>query len=195
MGIELVGYLPEKTWFAAVTPEAAGKLSGLSDLRAAGKILPKDKVRPEVWAGEFSVFADNGDGTVNLFAELFKGVDEEEVKVKLSELGAFDIRPGQFPRTLDITIDKSKIENLARIDGISWIEGKLPPPTPTNDVTRSNTQVNTLQATPYSLDGSGLQVGIFEAFGSGPSGDGAAVDAHQDFASRQIGRASCRERV
>jgi len=72
-------------------------------------------------------------------------------------------------------IHASDLDTLAADDAVMWVEPPLPQMSHLNAENRALTGVNTLQTAPYDLDGSGVDVMIY---------DGGKVVNHNDFASR-----------
>jgi len=74
-----------------------------------------------------------------------------------------------------LAIKPDQINGLASDDAVMWVEPPLPPMSVDNAENRVLTGANTLNAIPYSLDGTGVTVLVYDA---------GQVFAHQDFGSR-----------
>jgi hypothetical protein len=74
-----------------------------------------------------------------------------------------------------IAVKPSLIELVAADDAVMWVEPPLPQFTNTNAENRALTGVDTVNSAPYSLDGSGVTVLVYDA---------GTVFGHQDFGSR-----------
>lgn len=72
-------------------------------------------------------------------------------------------------------IPASRLSDLASDDSVMWIEPPLPMMTDLNAENRVLTGANTVNASPYGLDGSGVTVMVY---------DGGRVFEHADFAGR-----------
>ncbi|MBI5096296.1 MAG: S8 family serine peptidase [Nitrospirae bacterium] len=99
----------------------------------------------------------------------------EEAKAAMESLGAIVLKEEPDFRTLEIAVEEGKITRIAQEDISQWIEDVPPPPVPHNDGIRTNTGVNTVQASPYNLSGSGVNVGQWD--------DGDVDSTHDDFGS------------
>jgi len=73
-------------------------------------------------------------------------------------------------------IPVASLPGLAAEDAVQWLEPPLPPFDEVNDSNRAITQVNTVQAPPYGLDGAGVTVMVYDA--------GYGYATHPDFGGR-----------
>jgi len=78
---------------------------------------------------------------------------------------------------LVVEMPRANIEALAAEDAVQWIEPAAPPLTEANDGSRQQIGVDVVQAGPYSLDGTNIDVLVY---------DGGRVGAHVDFGTRLI---------
>ncbi|MCA9304122.1 MAG: S8 family serine peptidase, partial [Phycisphaerales bacterium] len=74
-----------------------------------------------------------------------------------------------------IYIHASDLDTLVADDAVMWVEPPLPQMSHLNAENRALTGVNMVQAAPYNLDGTGVDVLIY---------DGGRMVSHNDFASR-----------
>jgi hypothetical protein len=79
-----------------------------------------------------------------------------------------------------VELPVSQVASLADEDAIQWIEPPIPALQPHNDGIRYITQVDQVQAVPYGLDGSGVNILLFD--------EGAADTSHPDLAGRIYAR-------
>lgn len=77
---------------------------------------------------------------------------------------------------LVVELPLSRLLALASEDPVQWIEPALPLLTPTNAENRTLTRANQVQAAPYSLNGAGVSVLVFDG--------GTVRTTHQDFGGR-----------
>ena len=73
-------------------------------------------------------------------------------------------------------VPRANVRALAAEDAVEWIEPPLPPLKPVNDSNRVITQAAQVQAAPYNLDGTGINVLVYDA--------GTARATHVDFGGR-----------
>ncbi len=80
--------------------------------------------------------------------------------------------------TAVVEMPASRIMALADEDGVQWIEPPLPLFDELNDAAREATGADEVQAPPYSLDGTGVKVMVFDG--------GRAAIGHMDFGGRAV---------
>jgi len=78
--------------------------------------------------------------------------------------------------TLVVELPYSQIKLLSEDDSVMYIEPALPKFDVLNDSNRARVGANTLQDPPYALDGSGVNVFVYDG--------GTALESHQDFGGR-----------
>lgn len=76
---------------------------------------------------------------------------------------------------VSLLVKASQVKSIAEQDSVMWVEPPLPALEDNNAENRALTGVNTVNAAPYSLDGSGVTVLVY---------DGGQVYPHNDFGSR-----------
>jgi hypothetical protein len=74
--------------------------------------------------------------------------------------------------TLIVHLHKDEVAALAAEDAVEWLEQPLPLLEPINDGNRARVGADTLQAAPYNLDGTDVDVLVY---------DGGRVDEHDDL--------------
>lgn len=183
-GITLLDPLTRVTWTAAVTKTAASALEGEPSLRWAGELAAADKLaegaRPD---DEPPPYMKQPDGKLAYLVRFHKDVTAAEVEALARDLGVTlgGLDDATFPivRTVAVIASPEQLAAVAEADIVQWIE---PAPPPERDLNVGGAQplsnVGPVQAAPFNLDGTGVNVGIWEA---GP----AVVDAaHLDLAGR-----------
>jgi len=81
-GIELLAYIPRKSWFASVSN--ADIISNFPNIRAITEILSEDKISPAV---RNKNYVKNGDGTINVSIQFFNDVDLDEAAFEIQTYG------------------------------------------------------------------------------------------------------------
>ena len=196
-GVELGRALGGGAYFARVAPAAldsaaAERLRGLVDVRE----LEHDwKLHPALAAGEtppWTVVAldERGEPTVAVYLLLHQDVVLERGDVLLQALGGSTLGVLESVNGLVALLPRSRIAELAAADEVQWVEPALPQMegvsapgpalAPLNDSNRARTQADLLQAAPYNLDGSGVNVLVYDG------GTGRAT--HLDFGGRLSAR-------
>ncbi|HUU84910.1 MAG TPA: S8 family serine peptidase, partial [Phycisphaerae bacterium] len=183
-GIELLGPLGGGAYFAAVSGDGVDT----AGLRSAPAVIGLEsidrawKLDPRILAGEvpaYAVVAEavSGDrvvgvyvlfhGDVSLFADAVDAVERHGGVVR-DDLRAIN--------GLVVELPEGNVEALADEDVVQWIEWPLPRMSEVNNSNRVVTEADTAQAPPYSLDGTGVTVLVYDG--------GTARSTHVDFQGR-----------
>lgn len=183
-GITLLDPLTRVTWTAAVTKSAASALDGEPSLRWAGELAAADKLAAGARPGdEPPDYMRQPDGKLAYAVRFYKDVTAAEVEALARDLGVtvagLDAATFDIVRTVAVIVSPDQLAEVAEADIVQWIE---PAPPPEHDLNVGGAQplsnVGAVQAAPFNLDGTGVNVGIWEA---GP----AVVDnAHLDLTGR-----------
>ena len=190
IGITLVSFVGDTLYTAFVTPTPdANHPTFLGLVRWLGPIQPTDKIDPKIGAGQFELWADNGDGTVKLLIHFHEDVTPDAAVAQLTQAG---IAHQPFSEHVYAgNVAKSAIPQVAALDGVRWIEEGPLPNLPENDSTRAEMNVDAAQAASINgasifyagLDGSGVKVAVFD---SGINADNSPGNGHNDFAGRLL---------
>jgi hypothetical protein len=173
-GVDLLAYVPTNTWFASMPAGSNLQSEALAGARWIGAIQPEDRTAPNLRAGQ-GARVTHDDGTVSLDLRFFADVTSAEVSQIIAKYGGvIEAEAPEFHR-FTVRVDPEAIDALASEDGVQWIADAPPPKTTENDGSRARTNVNALHGAPYNLDGSGVDLGIW---------DGGVVDNHVDFSGR-----------
>lgn len=171
-GVKLLAYVPYNAWFASVPTTVSLDYRVLASARWLGSILPQDKLPAGLWEGQVGPWAVNADGSVNLDVLFFADVPLDEARQIVATHGGY-IEDELFDfHRLRVWAPRRAITALAGEDGVQWVVEAPPPKMPLNDGSRARTNVDDVQAAPYNLSGSGVDLGIW---------DSGRVDAHLDF--------------
>lgn len=176
--IELLNYIPRNAWFASMPAgldpaEALESLRVAEIVRWAGTIWPEDKVSRDVWSAQIGGWAIAEDGRVRLAASFFDDVSLESAHQVVSRHGG--VIEGEVPLSnkLLILVQASEIPALAAEDTLRWLDQVPPPPIADNDGSRVAANVNAIQAAPYDLSGTDVDLGIWD--------EGLVDRDHEDF--------------
>ncbi len=175
-GLKLLDPIPQNAWLATLSKPMTPQQAKALGVRWVKSLQAVDKQHPRILRGEFGPWADYEEEkvlvTVRLYADVPKVTGENIAKI----YGAIT---GDYIQTLNMwvmAVDPAAIDAMAGEDAVEWIDALPPPLTAVNDVAREVVGANTVQATPYNLDGAGITVCVY---------DGGMVDAsHSDFAGR-----------
>jgi len=174
-GLELLAYVPDYAWIAsvpAVDPDAALATPGLT---WAGELTVEDKLDPAILADRWSSWNRAPDDTAAIYVALHKDVSLETGRQLVDTYDGRVMGEVIGINLLVVEMPQANIRALAAEDAIQWIEPAAPPLGEANDGIRGQIGVNTVNAAPYGLDGTGIDVLVY---------DSGQVGAHVDFGSR-----------
>jgi subtilisin family serine protease len=200
-GLTLLSPLGGTSYFASLSPGAdAGALSS-GGIASVGPVDPSRKMHADVAGGIVRSWTLVGEAPEKLRRQFESGVitrDEmrrAEADLTVATLVMFhrdaDTRAAaerlaraaggrvqsvaEAVQTAVIHAPASAVRGLADDDAVMWVEPPLPALTETNASNRVLTGVDTVNAPPFGLDGSGVRVMVY---------DGGKVASHGDFAGR-----------
>lgn len=185
-GLELLSPVGSGAYFAHVKPGADADALGAS-LIGAEPITRAHKLHPSVandqvpqWAvlSNTEDASDTSGATVAAYVKLFDSVNAADPSAEqiVTDLGGTVRSIVMSVNTLVVEMDAESLKRLADNDSVQWIEPPIPAFNELNDSNRVITQVNTVNNAPYSLDGSGVTVFVY---------DGGTIRAtHNDFSGR-----------
>ena len=182
-GLILLSYLGNNAYFASlpaqgVDAEAVAQTRTLIDARAIERAW---KLHPAIVANEYPPYAldsaDPQNPRVAAYVQFHRDVDLTTTGVKTAQRHAAEVMDHmRSVNSLVIELPLAELLALADEDVVQWIEPALPGLSEVNSDNRILTQVNTLQASPYDLDGSGVRVMVYDG--------GFGLSSHQDFGGR-----------
>jgi len=188
-GLDLLSPVGDNTYFARVsaTADTAVLETRIVD---AGQITRAHKLHPLIqndempsWSivGSDTVKAISGtteNHTVAAYVMMHSDVDVASPEMdKLLKSYKGTIRSVVMSmNTLVVEMPYQQLKALADDGRVQWIEPPLPPLETTNASNRVLTQANTAQSSPYSLDGTGVTVFVYDG--------GSVRAAHNDFSGR-----------
>ncbi|MBZ0124812.1 MAG: S8 family serine peptidase, partial [Rhodocyclaceae bacterium] len=193
-GVHLLTYLGSKAFFAKLDDNAV--TADVSAVSAAASIQLDWKLHPMLARGEYPEFAYFNTSEIakedraSIVSENAPDKDILAVyiifhpDVDLVNDGAVIVygHGGTIRDTMDAIngvvawIPASELASIASEDAVQWIEPPLPPFSTTNAENRVRTQADTVNAAPYSLNGSGIDVLVYDG--------GTARATHTDFSGR-----------
>ncbi len=175
-GIQLLGYLPERAYAAALTRPVTATLLNSLGVRAMLPFAPEYKLHPRVSEQDFGSWSlyDNNRRmfNVDVFQDVALADAAAEVAMHGFEVGGHI----KASHTLIVAADPAKLMELAAIDAVMFINEMSPPLENVNSTVRTRLHVNEVQTAPYNLTGNGVTILVF---------DGGMVDpTHPDFGAR-----------
>ncbi len=185
-GLRLLSYLGSHTYFATFDspqPDVSALADG-AGLSAVREIQTAWKLDPRLLAGEFPEWTtaglgmtDDGQPLVAVYIMFHQDVDLGTIGVDVAATYQAKIRDRlESVNSLVAEVPAGVIVALAEEDVVQWIEPALPRLSDCNNSNRSRTQAAVVQGAPYNLDGSGVNVMVYDG--------GTVRSSHNDFGGR-----------
>lgn len=184
-GIRLLSYLGGYAYFATLTsdvnPVGAALVPGMLSVEA---IDPVNKLHPDLARGiahpwtlvSGSDVGQPSEPTVAVYVLFHRDVDlEDRASIVVERYGGTLESRVEAINGVVAHVAMSRVADLAADDEVMYVEPPLPALENLNDSNRARTGVDIVADPPYSLDGSGVTVMVY---------DGGKVYAHSDLAGR-----------
>jgi len=174
-GLKLLAYVPDYAWIASVStsdPDASLALPGVAWM---GELRVDDKLDPAIRTNQWGSWNLTSEGLVAVNVVLHKDESFKVGRQLAEEYGAQITGEVISINLLVLEMPQNNIHALAAEDAVQWVEAVAPPLTGANDGIRYQIGVNAVNAAPYNLDGTGIDVLVYD---SGQAGD------HADFGTR-----------
>jgi hypothetical protein len=172
-GIELLTYIPNYAWLAAVPATNPAQVARVPGVRWVGSLTGQDKLQPELRAQELGPWAyDPASNLIALLVQFHRDVGLEQGSAVVEAHGGEVVDQVASINGLIVHLHKDEVAALAAEDAVEWMEQPLPPLEPINDGNRARVGADTLQDPPYNLDGTNVDVLVY---------DGGRVDEHDDL--------------
>ncbi|MFC1888602.1 S8 family serine peptidase, partial [Thermodesulfobacteriota bacterium] len=177
-GIELLRYVSGNAYFASIPHGVPFDSETLGAIRWAGPVAPEDKIHPRILNGQFAPWSSAGGNQRFLLVQFHPNMDIFESSTIIQSYGGEVLSTVETVSAVLARLPVEAIDAIASDESVQWIEEPLPPMSVVNSEARTAMNVDALQEAPYSLDGSGVQVLVY---------DGGMVEStHQDFGDRVI---------
>ena len=162
-GINLLEYIPEKTYVASVQPYALLTLEKRSGISFIDPIFPADKIEPALKKNGIAPWAQNTDGTANMTLLFYSDVSQDEARKVIEKYGAVLEPPAyEGSNAWLVRIGYEKIRQIINEELVAYIGNGPSYAMPGMSVARAVTQVNEVQAAPYNLDGDGIVIAMWD---------------------------------
>jgi predicted outer membrane repeat protein len=176
LGLMLLAYVPDYTWIASVPTTDAAAVLNLPGVAWAGEFRVEDKIDPAIKAdtwGPHNLASDGKTAAVNVLLHLDENLEAGQALI--ARYGGTTTGVTHGINLISVEMPKDNLLSLAAEDAIQWIEPAAPPLSGANDGIRAQIGVNVVNNAPYNLDGSGVDVLVY---------DSGKVGAHTDFGAR-----------
>ena len=171
-GVKLLGFIPNRAWFAAVDPAKARDMSKMAGIRAVCEILPGDKIAPSIRRFGINDVSIVEPGKAKLLVMFFEDVSMAHARALIAGYGGMVVGETRLLHGLIVHLKIEDIRDLANEDSVKWIEQHYKVAL-CNDRARSAVRASTVQQAPYNLTGEGVVVGIWDG--------GAISKKHEDL--------------
>ncbi len=161
-GVQLLSYIPNHAWLAAVKTDQLARVAALPGVRAVARILPQDRLAPSIRMQGINAYSRNDTGEAKLVTLLFDDVVLETGEAAIEELGGRVTTWDSQQNCLICYLPIGAVNALAACDCIKWIDQHCES-TDLNDGMRAAINVNRVQEAPYNLTGSGVVLGQWES--------------------------------
>ena len=174
-GVKLLAYVPDYAWIASVPANDPAAALNVPGITWVGPLTANDKLDPAIVKGEWGSWNLAPDGTTAVYVVTHLDEEMATTRALLEKYGGKITGEVIGIQLLMVEMPQQNIRALAAEEAVQWIEPAEPPLGPTNDGIRQQIGVNTVQAAPYNLNGTNIDVLVYD---SGQVGD------HIDFGTR-----------
>ena len=172
-GAVIFDYVPNNAFIVRMNASVKSKVEALQTVQWVGIYEPAYRINPVLQA--------SGSVRENITVLLFDSTDNERISGEIKKLGGIVVESAGD--RIQVRIDRSKISDVAVINGVYWIE-KYVPPVIFNDVAANITGVYSVRNT-HGLNGSGQIVAVADSgLDTGVDNHGVNGDIHLDFDNR-----------
>lgn len=162
-GIELLQYVPYYTWMASIPADQPANVLSNPQVRWAGRWTAEDKLHPRIRQNDWSSYAIHPDvNAVMVMMLLHEDVPLARGAPLAEAHGGVAMPPIEGIHGMTVWIPPENLLSLAGEEEVAWIEEGPAPLTANNDGVRTTMQVTPLYSAPYSLNGSGVRIFIFD---------------------------------
>lgn len=182
-GLVLLSYVPDYAWIASYSSSGTRAVLELPGVTWAGALLPEDKLDSAIQAGLWSEFNLAPDGTAAVYVVFHKDESLEKGRDLVGGYGGRVTGAASGINLLMVEMPVALVQSLAWEDSVQWIEPAAPPLREANDGVRPQIGADTVNAIPYSLDGGGIDVLVFDGGQVGDHPDTTGRLTHGDAAS------------
>ena len=174
-GIDLLAYIPDYTWIASIPASRAAEVVAHPGVTWIGELQVTDKLDPAIVAKQWGTYNLTADGIAAVYIALHGDELLETGRALIKQYGGVVTGEVVGLNLLVVEMPLANIEVLAAEDAVQWIEQAAPPLEEGNDGIRPQIGVDVVNAAPYNLDGTGIDVLVY---------DGGQAGAHTDFGTR-----------
>jgi hypothetical protein len=176
-GVKLLAYVPDYAWIASVPAANPAEILTLPGVTWVGPLTVNDKLDPAIVQGEWGAWNLAPDGTAAVSVITHLDEDPATTRALIEKHGGQITGEVIGTRMFMVEMPHQNIAALAAEEPVQWIEPAEPPLGTNNDGIRQQIGVDTVQAAPYNLNGTNIDVLVY---------DGGQAGDHLDFGARLI---------
>ncbi len=171
-GIQLIDYIPNLSYTAAIGQNADLSLLKNSGLRSAFQLTADQKTVPALLRSAFPAHAVKQTGFVDVTIITYETLTKATLTAELLKVKGKVLDNMPMFRSLIARVPQSEIKNLINLPFIQWVEPIDAPNVQENLLGRTLHRVNVLNDGVRNLKGDSVNIGIW---------DGGEVSPHLDF--------------
>uniref|UniRef100_A0A7V3RGM6 SPOR domain-containing protein n=1 Tax=candidate division WOR-3 bacterium TaxID=2052148 RepID=A0A7V3RGM6_UNCW3 len=116
LGIDVIGYIPKYALISYATQEQIALVNLKPFVRWTGIFQPAYKLQGEI--------LNNQNGTKRVMIQLFPNENTDAIANQIESMGfdVVEVIDHKICKTIDAIVDLSKVDKIARIAGVQWIQ-------------------------------------------------------------------------
>jgi Subtilase family/PKD-like domain/Secretion system C-terminal sorting domain/Ig-like domain CHU_C associated len=173
LGIELIDYIPNYAYTASIPANFNLAAFKTLSVRSVVQFTPEQKTPAALYKGEIPAHAIKQTGYVDVTIISYEKISAAAIKNSLDALGATILADNQVFRSFVIRVPQSKVNSLASLSFVQWVEAIAPPNVLENLPGRTLHRVNILNDGVRNLKGDNINIGIWDG--------GQVSTGHLDF--------------
>ncbi|MBU1947099.1 MAG: S8 family serine peptidase, partial [Candidatus Eisenbacteria bacterium] len=176
-GIHLQQYIPNRSWLASVPTDINKTVLAAAGVSWLYPLSAEEKIDRRILEGARAPWAVTHDGDLICVVEMYKDIPLERGRALMeSQTTLFSARLRSLNAYFAV-LHPGQIRALASFDEVQMISLRPPDLEPLNDGVREALGVDPVQEPPYDLDGSGVDILVY---------DTGLIDTHPDFGDRVV---------
>jgi hypothetical protein len=173
LGIELIDYIPNYAYTASIPTGFDLAAFKTLPVRSVVQFTTEQKTPAALYKGEIPAHAIKQAGYADVTIISYEKISAAAIKNSLDALGATILADNQVFRSFVIRVPQSKVNSLASLSFIQWVEAIAPPNVIENLPGRTLHRVNILNDGVRNLKGDNINIGIWDG--------GQVSTEHLDF--------------
>jgi len=162
-GVTLLGYVPDRTYFVALSGKADLNSPAMASARWIGAIEPGDRLDQSLRTESYKPWAVRSDGMPLVIVRFFADIPVSQAEAILKQTRA-DVQDSISSLNAFVAaLPPQGIEMLAREDAVQWIEPVMPALGPADVPVRRRVGADQLNVPPFNLMGAGIRILVYDS--------------------------------